>query len=311
MAGYSSLPFAPRTLGRRRRHRAECDRSAGGARLPAPDRHARASPHPARYNAEDDCCFRAPLVKPYIFDAVRPVFALYGKAENLAWHENLDPGTHNYQLDNRLQAYRFFARHFGLPDIGGEPGVDAEVKSAEELAVGVPKSNLTILGLARKLAAAGPRTGTRERLAEVVRYRTVEARMWALDNSKMQGLESESARIDFSNGLSAGAVFMKQSRGTQPATITVLLNDKGFKVSGAAASSRINRGEEVLAADLLFTGESVPRPGTSAFAQLLAATGDRPLGLEAAQLIALAKFARQSSGASVLRLEATGIAARP
>lgn len=30
-------------------------------------------------SAEDDCCFRAPLVRPYIFDAVRPFFRLYGR----------------------------------------------------------------------------------------------------------------------------------------------------------------------------------------------------------------------------------------
>jgi len=89
------------------------------------------------YNAEDDCCFRAPLVKPYVFDAVKPFFNLYGKSENLVWHENLDPATHNYQLDNRLQAYKFFSRDFGLPEITGEPGVAGEIKSYDELIVGL------------------------------------------------------------------------------------------------------------------------------------------------------------------------------
>ncbi|MGB9605082.1 MAG: acetylxylan esterase, partial [Bryobacteraceae bacterium] len=50
------------------------------------------------YNAEDDCCFRAPLVKPYIYDAVRPFFEATGAAAAFAWHENTDPSTHNYQL---------------------------------------------------------------------------------------------------------------------------------------------------------------------------------------------------------------------
>jgi hypothetical protein len=68
-------------------------------------------------NAEDDCCFRAPLVKPYVYDDVKPFFRLFGKEDALAWHENTDPPTHNYQLDNRLQAYRFFSRHFGLAPI--------------------------------------------------------------------------------------------------------------------------------------------------------------------------------------------------
>src|SRR5688572_112048 len=72
------------------------------------------------YNAEDDCCFRAPLVKPHIFDAVKPFYRLHGREDAFAWHENKDPADHNYQLDNRIQSYRFFARHFGLPAIDEE-----------------------------------------------------------------------------------------------------------------------------------------------------------------------------------------------
>jgi dienelactone hydrolase len=259
------------------------------------------------YNAEDDCCFRAPLVKPYIFDAVKPFFQLYGKAGNLAWHENLDPATHNYQLDNRLEAYGFFSRHFGLPPITGEPGVDAEVKSYDELVVGLPADNLTILGLARKLARdirRGP--ATRERLAEIVRYREVQARPWTLDNSKNKGLETISSRVDFSNGLSATAVWLKPLDAARVNRVTMLLNDKGKKDSADLASERINRGEGVLAADLVFSGDSVPERGSAAFAQLLATTGDRPLGIESGQLIALAGMARTLSGAQALRLETAG-----
>src|SRR5436309_130186 len=104
------------------------------------------------YNAEDDCCFRAPLVKPYIFDQVQPFFSLYGRSDGFQWYENKDPGTHNYQLDNRLQAYRFFAKHFHLPAIDSEIPSDTEIKSYEELVVGLPKANLTVLKLARSLA---------------------------------------------------------------------------------------------------------------------------------------------------------------
>jgi len=97
------------------------------------------------YNAEDDCCWRASLVKPYIFAQVRPFFRLFGAEGAFEWHENTDPGTHNYQLDNRLHAYEFFARHFRLPPIASETPVEAEIKSYDELRVSLPKDNLTIL----------------------------------------------------------------------------------------------------------------------------------------------------------------------
>ena len=105
------------------------------------------------YNAEDDCCFRAPLVKPFIHDAIKPYYRLYGAEDRLAWHENRDPSNHNYQLDNRLQSYRFLAKQFGLPAVESEIPVGQEIKTAEELKVGLPADNLTILGVAKKLAS--------------------------------------------------------------------------------------------------------------------------------------------------------------
>ena len=69
------------------------------------------------------------------------------------------------------------------------------------------------------------------------------------------------------------------------------MNDKGKKASGAAVSNRVNRDEQVLAVDLLFTGDAAGPKGDEAsdYAQMLAATGDRPIGMEAAQLISIAR----------------------
>lgn len=262
------------------------------------------------YNAEDDCCFRAPLVKPFIYDRIQPFFALSGKQANLAWHENTDPSDHNYQLDNRTQSYRFIARHFGLPEPPPERDVAGEVKSYEELVVGLPKDNLTILGLARKLAAAIHRSpGSRERLQQIVRYRPVSAdRSWPVHNTKNKGLESVSWRFDFSDGLSATAVMLKAIAIDKPATGTLVLDDRGKKEAGEEVSERVNRGEYVLAADLLFTGDAgMEKPPPTSFTQLLASAGDRPLGMQAAQLTALAGWFRRESGVARLRLEARGL----
>src|SRR5215471_5994397 len=121
------------------------------------------------YNGEDDCCFRAMLVKPRIFDAIQPFFKLYGKQDSFNWHENRDPGNHNYQLDNRLVDYLFFTREFGLAPIENEDGVAAQLKSYDELKTTLPADNLTILDLARKLGRQIEREpvpgGTAERAA--------------------------------------------------------------------------------------------------------------------------------------------------
>ena len=144
-------------------------------------------------------------MKPDVYDAVRPVFALFDAAGSFGWHENLDPSDHNYQLDNRMAAYRFIARHFSLK--APEREQPAELLSYEEMSVGVPKDNLTIVELARRLTANRKEGGD---LRAILRYQPVAvARAWPVHNTKQKGLETFSYRIDFANGLSATAVWLR------------------------------------------------------------------------------------------------------
>ncbi len=276
-------------------------------------------------NAEDDCCFRGPMVKPLIFDAIRPIFKLYGKENDFSYHENRDPGTHNYQLDNRLAAYRFFSQHFGLPVIDSETPGGEEIKTYDELVVGMPKDNLTILGLARKLGRGISRSpvpgdstarsawaaSEREKLKSVARYKPVGVgRIWAVANTKNKGVETKSYLFEMGNGqqgLSANGVWLKAVDAAAGAPATIVLNDKGKKAAAAEVSDRVNRGEHVLALDLLFTGDAWKDNEPSSYAQILDAMGDRTIGLEAAQLIAVAHWLRGESGAPKVRLESTGI----
>jgi len=275
------------------------------------------------FNAEDDCCFRAPMVKSSVYDEVKPFFKLYGKEHAPAWYENSDPGTHNYQLDNRLQSYSFFSRWFGLPVVKQEIPVDTEIKSYEELVVGLPKDNLTILGLAKKLAgdirrqvipseaSARVKWAVSERTAlkSTVRYRPVAVKqVWMVANTKNQGVETRSYRFELSNGLSATAIWVKAMATPDQAPATLMLHDQGKKSLSEAVSDRVNRGEQVLALDVLFTGDESPlRPSPADYAFLLGSTGDRPIGMEAAQLEGIAQWLRHLAGASQLRLESFGM----
>jgi dienelactone hydrolase len=294
------------------------------------------------FDGEDDCCFRAPLVKPLVFDVIRPFFRLYAKEGELAWYENRDPGTHNYQLNNRLQSYRFFSEHFGLPVIGDEIPAGPDLRSYNELVVGLPPDNLTVLGLARRLAAstsrqlapseASARTAwvspQRQKLRDVVRYRPLEVgRIWTVANTKDKGVETKSylfqvhksaagesstgndaAVLQMGNGLAAEAVWLKAIEAADGAPLTLVLNDAGKKAAAAEASDRVNRGDQVLAVDLLFTGAAWRDTEPYSYAQMLDAIGERTIGLEAAQLIAVARWARVAFGSPAkVRLEATGI----
>jgi dienelactone hydrolase len=266
------------------------------------------------YNAEDDCCFRAPLVKPYIFDDVKNFFKLYGKEEALEWHENTDPGTHNYQLDNRQQSYRFFTKVFDLPPLEREVAVDGEINTYDELAAGLPKDNLTILGLAKERARAisrppvGAAAGERAKLGTLVRYKPVAVKhAWAVANTKNKGVETRSFQFQLTNDLPATGVLVKAISVPDTAPVTIVLNDKGRKAAAEAISDRVNRGEQVLALDLLFRGDVLPeKESAPEYTQLLAAFGDRPLGLQVAQLTAIARWLSGRAGAGRVRLESTG-----
>lgn len=280
------------------------------------------------YNAEDNCCFRAPLVKPYIFDQVQLFFSLYGSSDSFQWHENRDPGSHNYQLDNRLQAYRFFVKHFHLPAIDDEIPADAEIKSYDELVVGLPRDNLTALSLARILARRIKRDSVpssaaarkewvvtqRGKLKATIRCDSAKVKhAWAMTNTEEKGVETRSYRFGLSNGLSATGVWVRAITSPDRAPTTVVVNDEGKRRGAAEVSDRVNRGDQVLAIDLLFTGDSSPEDQPQPLSQrqylmqLLATVGDRALGLEVAQLIAITQWLRQVTETPRVRLDCTGI----
>ena len=275
------------------------------------------------HNAVDSCCFRAPLVKPYIYDNVGSFFELFGASDAFAWYENFNPGTHNYQLDNREQAYRFFTRQFHLPLVQGETFSDNELRTKEELAIAVPDDNLTIIDLARKLAAKIEReaipTGAvqrtewtrsqRERLKSVVRYEPTSAvNTLRVDNGIGLDFQYISYRFDFSNGLSATGVWFKENATAQDQPGVIVLNDKGSKFAGRTVSEHIDRGDQVLALDLLFNGTYAPgSKDPTDWAMLADASGSRPLGLEVAQLISVARWLRSTTGITKIQVETDGI----
>ena len=275
------------------------------------------------YNAEDDCCFRAGLVKPLVYDAIQPFFKLYGKEGTLDWHENRDPATHNYQLDNRLADYRFFSRQFGLPAMDNEEHVAPEVRTYGELKVGLPENNLTILGLAQKLGQQIARApipsepsakatwigSERATLKDVVRFKPVHiAHLWSVATTKSKDLQTTSYVFQMTNGLSANGLWLRSIlQSSDSAPVTLVLDDRGKEAAAEAVSDAVNRGEQALALDLMFTGSSWKETEPFEFAQLLDGLGDRPLGMEASQLITVARWAKERAGVSSVRLEAGGI----
>jgi len=176
------------------------------------------------------------------------------------------------------------------------------------------------LGLARKLAGQIAQTAIptgseralwiksqREHLKDVIRYAPVSVEnAWRTNNSKRLGLETLSYRFDFSNGLSATGIWLKAISAPSDGPVTIVLADEGYKAAAEVVSERVNRGEQVLALDLLFNGATAPE-NPADWEMLVATTGNRPLGLEAAQLLAVAAWLRTNQGRRGINVVTEGI----
>ena len=206
--------------------------------------------------------------------------------------------------------------------------------------VGLPRDNLTALSLARILARRIKRDSVpssaaarkewvvtqRGKLKATIRCDSAKVKhAWAMTNTEEKGVETRSYRFGLSNGLSATGVWVRAITSPDRAPTTVVVNDEGKRRGAAEVSDRVNRGDQVLAIDLLFTGDSSPEDQPQPLSQrqylmqLLAtvgdrdnviamlAVGDRALGLEVAQLIAITQWLRQVTETPRVRLDCTGI----
>jgi hypothetical protein len=105
------------------------------------------------YNAKDDCCFRPESTLPPLEKAAaRPTYALFSAEDRLCTHINHEPGTHNFERDNREALYRLIREHFypasaefNTVDI---PIEDSTLKTGEQLRVPLPANNATLHSLA-------------------------------------------------------------------------------------------------------------------------------------------------------------------
>jgi hypothetical protein len=127
-------------------------------------------------------------------------------------------------------------------------------------------------------------------------------------NAKHLGLHTLSYRFDFDNGLSATGIWLAAISSHPDAPVTMVINDKGYKASENMVTDRINRGEQVLALDTILNGATTPKESDPAvWPMMLVTDGDRPLGLEVAQLVATSKWLQKTTGQQTIRLETEGI----
>jgi hypothetical protein len=154
-----------------------------------------------------------------------------------------------------------------------------------------------------------PEGEARGKLKQVIRYQPVSVdHAWRFSNTKRMTIRTVSYGFDLSNGLSASGVWLQAVGATDDAPLAIVLNDKGYASAGEVIAEHVNRRKQVLALDPVFVGSAYPEsPNPADWPLLIASSGERPLGLEAAQLAGVAKWLRDNNADRPMQLETDGI----
>jgi hypothetical protein len=232
--------------------------------------------------------------------AAQPFFSLMGHPGDLRYHPNFDQG-HNYGPDNRRAFYRFLGEFFFDGKFSDEER-PADLRQPADLVVPLPEPNEDFHTLAMKLSENLPRqpeipagaaalgrwqTEYRKKLRDVTRW--TDYRMTAQPNE-----DSNPGWVFSADGWSVPALeFTPDS----PAGTVVVLGDSGKAKLGAEIRGLLGRNQRVIAIDPFYFGECHIETRGYLFGLLASALGERPLGIEAGQVAAVARWLRQKYGA--------------
>ncbi len=239
-------------------------------------------------NALDNCCFRGDYANSPLIWAARPFFELYKAADRLTYHINFDAG-HNYGQDNREAFYKLLRdsfypgdKDFQITEIPSE----AEVRNAQQLRVDLPPDNLDFHAVAVNLSRELPRKTGRS-LADVVRAKSYTVTAQEVGSEAADGVTIKRWRLRMDNDWTVPAVEMSRRGDAAP---VILIGDQGRSALASEAQRLLSEGKRVIAVDPFYFGESKISKRDFLFALLLSSVGDRPLGVQASQIAAIARW---------------------
>ena len=275
------------------------------------------------YNEKDNCCFAAPHALAPLLDAARPIYKLLGNAEALHDHVNYDPGTHNFERDNREAHYRVLKQHWFADQANisaAEIDCASEVKKSDELAVELPEKNLDFQKLAEQLMADLPSSKAPKDAKEIGAWQK-RARAKLLETLRIDSSKPTTVKADKLNETTIGQTEIKRWKlrlgadWTLPAVelvrenprhTSIVIADGGRAKAGQEIDKLLTQGHRVIAVDPFYFGESKIKNKDFLFALLVSSVGERPLGIQASQLQQVARWLQEDRGLKDVGLCAFG-----
>ncbi len=263
------------------------------------------------YNSMDNCCFESGYALPPLMEAAQPVYELFERPDRLRSHVNHDPGTHNFDRENREALYRMIRDHFyegSEQFVASEIACEDEVKTKEQLDVPLPENNASFHSLALDLLKTSPprsplpdnpfafkgwQKSQRRKLSELVRYHDYECSAVEHAAGEHDGVRVGHWRLRIGDSWTVPAVELSPPDAKSTA---ILVSDRGRSATAATAAKLLAGGQRVLAVDPFYFGESKIAEKDFLFALLVAAVGERPLGIQASQLAAISRWLHKRDG---------------
>ena len=200
---------------------------------------------------------------------------------------------------------------------------DDEVKTVEQLQVDLPADNADFNSLALRLAeslpchtqqleqpdgkpastTAGQQEAQRQRLREVVRAKDYRVHALPSGQAEAAGVKAAYWKLVLDGDWTLPVVELVNG---QPEQTAILVADAGRTGAVEDAVRLMGDGYRVLAVDPFYFGESSITDRGSLFALLIAGVGERPLGIQASQLAAVAKWSTQQRPSEPVTLVARG-----
>ncbi len=280
------------------------------------------APRPAllTFNSKDNCCFRSDHAMQPLIDAAAPIYKLHGKTNYLRTHVNDIPGDHNFGQDNREALYRMLGDFFyGKSDfMPMEIPCEDEVKTNTVLNVDLPDDNAGFNSLAMGLSKdlpKDPKLPTRKnailkwqqekraKLAEVVHAKKYNVVAERCGTESAGETKATFWRLQMQDGWTVPAVELVRG---EPKGTCIVFGDEGRRSLAMTIEECLKGGNRVLAIDPFFFGESKIASHDFLFALLVAGVGERPLGIQASQVGAVARWCKSRFPGQAVRMFAAG-----
>jgi hypothetical protein len=275
------------------------------------------------FNATDNCCFEATYALEPLMQAAKPKYKLFDQQHRLRSHVNVDPGTHNFLQDNREALYEMLGESFYASDDSfavKEFDCEDELKTKDELHVALSDGNATFNSIAADLCKSLPKVADlpselagakrwqqehRETLNQIIRS---DRAKYHLQAELQDAYSRDSVQVAHWRLRIGGDWTVPATEITPPEadSTVIVIGDEGRAGCAATVARLINENKRVLAIDPFYFGEAQVSQKDFLFAFMIATVGHRPLGVQANQVAAVARWSRSTHADHPVTLIAEG-----